>query len=95
MKNEVLTEQQKSKEDALAALQNANEDKRRAINEFQMRIQDLTTQIQLLEAKAKEDSLEQKLQLEKEHLVKSIKSFLCSIHKRKSLSFCFRIKSMN
>ncbi|CAF1267907.1 unnamed protein product, partial [Adineta ricciae] len=68
MKNEVLTEQQKSKEDALVALQNANEDKRRTINEFQMRIQDLTTQIQRLEAKAKEDSLEQKLQLEKEHL---------------------------
>ena len=51
------------------ALQNANEDKRRTINEFQMRIQDLTTQIQRLEAKNQEDILEQKLQLEKEHIV--------------------------
>ena len=50
-------------------LQNANEDKRRTINEFQMRIQDLTTQIQRLEAKNQQDLLEQKLQLEKEHIV--------------------------
>jgi hypothetical protein len=50
-------------------LQNANEDKRRTINEFQMRIQDLTTQIQRLEAKNQEGLLEQKLQLEKEYLV--------------------------
>ncbi|UJR27264.1 hypothetical protein I4U23_008559 [Adineta vaga] len=68
IKNEILTEQQKSKEDALIALQNVNEDKRRTINEFQMRIQDLTTQLQRLESKNKEDSLEQKLQFEKEHL---------------------------
>jgi hypothetical protein len=54
------------------ALQNANEDKRRTINEFQMRIQDLTTQIQRLEAKNQEDILERKLQLEKEHIVNFI-----------------------
>jgi hypothetical protein len=54
------------------ALQNANEDKRRTVNEFQMRIQDLTTQIQRLEAKNQEGILEQKLQLEKEHLVNFI-----------------------
>lgn len=35
-----------------------------------MRIQDLTTQIQRLEAKHQEDILQQKLQLEKDHLVK-------------------------
>lgn len=68
MKNQLLAEQQKSKEESLMALQNANEDKRRTINEFQMRIQDLTTQLQRLEAKNQEDILEQKLQLEKDHL---------------------------
>ena len=41
----------------------------RTANEFQMRIQDLTTQIQRLEAKNQEETLEQKLQLEKEHIV--------------------------
>lgn len=69
MKNQLLLEQQKSKEESLMALQNANEDKRRTINEFQMRIQDLTTQIQRLESKNQEVILEQKLQLEKEHIV--------------------------
>ncbi len=68
----MINEQQKSKEESLIALQNANEDKRRTINEFQMRIQDLTTQIQRLEAKGQEDSLQQKLQLEKEHIVNFI-----------------------
>jgi len=57
------------------ALQNANEDKRRTVNEFQMRIQDLTTQIQRLEAKNQEAILEQKLQLEKEHIVNLILIF--------------------
>jgi hypothetical protein len=68
----MINEQQKSKDESLLALQNANEDKRRTINEFQMRIQDLTTQIQRLEAKGQEDSLQQKLQLEKEHIVNFI-----------------------
>jgi hypothetical protein len=72
IKNEIISEQQKSKEESLLALQNANEDKRRTINEYQMRIQDLTTQLQRLEAKGKENTLEQKLQLEKEHLVNLI-----------------------
>jgi predicted nucleic acid-binding Zn-ribbon protein len=69
MKSEILGEQQKSKEESLMALQNANEDKRRTMNEFQMRIQDLTTQIQRLESKTQEELLEQKLRLEKEHVV--------------------------
>jgi hypothetical protein len=54
------------------ALQNANEDKRRTANEFQMRIQDLNTQIKRLESKNQEDILEQKLLLEKEHIVNII-----------------------
>jgi hypothetical protein len=71
------------------ALQNANEDKRRTVNEFQMRIQDLTTQIQRLEAKNQEAILEQKLQLEKEHIVNLILIF------RLTKFICFyRIKSM-
>jgi hypothetical protein len=71
------------------ALQNANEDKRRTVNEFQMRIQDLTTQIQRLEAKNQEAILEQKLQLEKEHIVNLILIF------RLTKLICFyRIKSM-
>lgn len=37
-----------------------------------MRLQDLNTQIQRLEAKSQEDILQQKLQLEKEHIVNSI-----------------------
>ena len=70
LQNQLVVEQQKSKEESLMALQNANEDKRRTVNEFQMRIQDLTTQIQRLEGKNQEEILEQKLQLEKEHIVK-------------------------
>ncbi|CAF1625285.1 unnamed protein product, partial [Rotaria sp. Silwood1] len=68
IQSQLLNQQQKSKEESLLALQNANEDKRRTINEFQMRIQDLTTQIQRLEGKTQEDLLQQKLQLEKEHI---------------------------
>lgn len=80
MQNELLTVQQKSKEESLLALQNANEDKRRSMNEFQMRIQDLTTQLQRLEAKNKEELLQQKLQLEKEHVVSDfLKSILYEI----------------
>lgn len=54
-----------------------------------MRIQDLTTQIQRLEAKNQEAILEQKLQLEKEHIVNLILIF------RLTKLICFyRIKSM-
>ena len=49
-------------------MQNVNEDKSRTINEFQMRIQDLTTQIQRMKGSMKEELLEQKLKLEKEYL---------------------------
>ena len=45
------------------------------MNEFQMRIQDLTTQIQRLESKNQQDLLEQKLQLEKEHIVNLLFQF--------------------
>ena len=65
----LINEQEKSKEDSLSVLQNANEEKRRTINEFQMRIQDLTTQIQRLEGQGQEIMLQQKLQLEKDHIV--------------------------
>ncbi|CAF1236405.1 unnamed protein product [Adineta steineri] len=68
VKNQILDEHKKTKEENLLALQNANEDKRRTINEFQMRIEDLTTQMQRLEAKNQQNSLEQKLQLEKEYI---------------------------
>ncbi|CAF5183588.1 unnamed protein product, partial [Rotaria magnacalcarata] len=68
VQSQLATIQQKSKEESLMALHNANEDKRRTINEFQMRIQDLTTQIQRLEGKNQEDLLQQKLQLGKEHI---------------------------
>lgn len=76
MKKQLLLEQQKSKEEGLMALQNANEDKRRTVNEFQMRIQDLTSQLQRLEAKNQEEILAQKLQSEKEHLVNSPSSLI-------------------
>ena len=90
MKNQLIAEQQKSREESLLALQNVNEDKRRTINEFQMRIQDLTTQIQRLEAKHQEDILQQKLQLEKEHIVNIIFTKKISINQK---SFFFsRIK---
>lgn len=69
LKQQLQQEQQKSKEEGLLALQNANEDKRRTVNEFQMRIQDLNNQIQRLESKYQEEILEQKLHLGKEHLV--------------------------
>ena len=69
MKKQLLIEQEKSKEESLAVLQNANEDKRRSMNEYQMKIQDLTTQIQRLQGKIQEDLLTQKLHLEKEHIV--------------------------
>ena len=69
LRQQLHQEQQKSKEESLLALQNANEDKRRTVNEFQMRIQDLNNQIQRLEGKYQEEILEQKLHLEKEHLV--------------------------
>lgn len=86
MKNDILTAQQKTKEEGLLALQNANEEKRRTINEYQMRIQDLTMQIQRLEGKGKEDALEQKLQLEKEHLVNPVAFQLADkTHERVSL----------
>ena len=42
------------------------------MNEFQMKIQELNTQIQRLEGKNQEELLEQKLQLEKDHLVNFI-----------------------
>jgi hypothetical protein len=56
-----------------------------------MRIQDLTTQIQRLEAKTQGDILEQKLQLEKEYLVNFI-FILIKTFKKNSF---YRIKSMN
>ena len=92
MRNQLEKEQQKSKEEGLLALQNANEDKRRTVNEFQMRIQDLNNQIQRLESKYQEEILGQKLQLEKEHLVNILLPF--TINSFLSLS-SFRIKSTN
>lgn len=71
----VRNENQKSKEESLAALQNANEDKKRTINEFQMKIQDLNREIQRIETKSKEDFVSLKLTLEKENLVKRRKYF--------------------
>ena len=88
MQRQLLVEHEKSKEEGLSALQNANEDKRRTINEFQMRIQDLTTQLKRLEVKVQEDLLEQKLQLEKEHLVRRDSRVQLYVDTR-----CSRIKS--
>ena len=56
-----------------------------------MRIQDLNTQIQRLEAKNQQDILEQKLFLEKEHLVNIIFTNLI----QQIISLSNRIKSTN
>ena len=55
-----------------------------------MKLQDLNREIQRLEAKLKENLLEQKVQLEKEYLVRRE-----NLEKNFSFTKSFRTKSMN
>jgi hypothetical protein len=70
IRSELVAEQDQSRQAHLTAMNNLNEEKHRTINELQMRLQDLTTDRQRMDSNNKQNMLEQRLQLEKEHLVR-------------------------